>query len=141
MRKKLFLLLLFSSLLSAFQWDYSHDFVLKKDEVGVIEVTKREDQSKRLLHLRWTLFENKRLVVLVKYDDFPTQYVLQKEYKRNSIKITLRDDYSDSFKRCFLIIKFDDFSTAKKTARLEVSITDPKKIVEIKFIDPKKSKG
>ena len=138
MRKKFFLLLFFSSLLCAFQWDYSHDFFLKKDEVGVIEVTKREDQSKRLLHLRWTLFENKRLVVLVKYDDFPTQYVLQKEYKRNSIKITLRDDYSDSFKRTFLIIKFDDFATKKKTAHLKVSIADPKKIVEIKFIDPKK---
>ena len=136
--KKLFLALLLPVYLFAFKWDYAHDFVLKKDEVGVIEVTKREDRTKRLLHLRWTLFKNERLVMLVKYDGFATQYIVQKEYKRNSIKITLRDDYHDSYTRCFLIVKFDDFDEAKKTARLQVSITDPKKRIEIGFSDTKK---
>ncbi len=139
--KKLFLALFLPTFIFAFKWDYAHDFVLKKDEVGVVEVTKREDRTKRLLELRWTLFTNERLVLLVKYDGFPTQYILQKEYKRNSIKITLRDDYHDAFNRAFLVLKFDDFDEAKKRADLKLFITDAKKRVEIKFIDPKKSKG
>lgn len=139
--KKLFLALLLPLSVFAFKWEYTHDFVLKKDEVGMIEVIKREDSTKRVLHVRWTLHQNERLVVLVKYDGFPTQYILQKEYKRNSIRITLRDDYSEGSKRCFLILKFDDFNEDKKTALIQAFVTDPKKRIEIQFIDPKKSKG
>ncbi len=139
--KKLFLALLLPLSIFAFKWEYTHDFILKKDEVGMIEVIKREDSTKRVLSLRWTLFENERLVLLVKYDGFPTQYILQKEYKRNSIKITLRDDYSEGSKRCFLIIKFDNFESDKKRALIKAFITDPNKRIEIQFINPKKSKG
>jgi len=139
--KKLFLVLLFPVMMLAFSWDYTHDFVLKKDEIASIIVIKREDSSKRVLTLRWTLYQNKRLVLLVNYDGFPTQYILQKEYKRNSIKIALRDDYTQESKRCFLIIGFHEFDEAKKTALIKASITDPKKVVEIKFSDSNTSKG
>ena len=139
--KKLFLALLLPLHIFAFKWEYAHDFVLKKDEVGVIEVLKREDTKKRALNVRWTLHQNERLVVLVNYDGFPTQYILQKVYKRNSIRITLRDDYSEGSKRCFLILKFDDFKEDKKTALIKAFVHDPKKRIEIKFIDSKKSKG
>jgi len=139
--KKLFLALFVPLFVFAFEWDYAHDFVLKKDEIAMIEVTKREDNTKRILQLRWTLHANERLVVLVKYDGFPTQYIVQKEYKRNSIRITLRDDYSESSKRCFLILKFKDFDEEKKIATIQAFVADPKKRIEIGFIDPKKSKG
>ena len=139
--KKLFIALLFPFMLSAFTWDYSHDFVLKKDEVSSIEVIKREDSSKRVMTLRWTLYQNNRLVLLINYDGFPTQHILQKEYKRNSIKITLRDDYTLASKRCYMIIGFHDFDEAKKTVLLRASITDPKKVIEIKFSDSNTSKG
>jgi len=138
---KLFSLLLLPLLLSSFSWDYSHDFVLKKDKVARVEVVKREDSSKRVLTMRWTLFQNDRLVLLLKYDGFPTQYILQKKYKRNSIKIALRDDYHDGFKQAIMIVTFKDFDTDKKMAHLRVSIMDPKKRIEIHFIDPKKNKG
>jgi len=139
--KKLFLALLLPLFVFAFKWEYTHDFVLKKDELGLIEVIKREDSKKRVLSVRWTLYQNERLVLLVKYDGFPTQYIIQKEYKRNSIKITLRDDYSEGSKRCYLILKFEDFHEDKKTALIQAFVTDPKKRIEIQFIDPKKSKG
>ena len=139
--KNLLLVLLFPLSVSAFKWEYTHDFILKKDELGVVEVIKREDSTKRLLSLRWTLYENERLVLLVKYDGFPRQYIIQKEYKRNSIRITLRDDYSEESKRSFLILKFDDFKHDKKRALIKAFIADPIKRIEIKFINPKKSKG
>ena len=138
MRKLLIVLLpLFAY---AFSWDYSHDFVVKKDEVAVVSVIKREDRSKRLLTLRWTLFQNERLVLLVKYDGFPTQYILQKKYKRNSIKIGLRDDYHDGFKRAIMIVTFKDFNSDKKMAVLQASIYDPQKRFEFEFTDPKRKK-
>jgi len=139
--KKLFITLFLPSIIWAFSWDYTHDFVLKKDEVATIEVLKREDSSKRILTLRWTLYQNKRLVTLISYDGFPTQHILQKEYKRNSIKIALRDDYYDVSKRCYLIVKFYDFDESNKTATMKVSIRDPKKRIEIKFSDLNTSKG
>ncbi len=128
-------------LLLAFKWEYTHDFVLKKDEIGQIKVIKRVDSTVRILTLRWTLYQNERLVILAKYDGFPTQYIIQKEYKRNSIKITLRDDYSEAAKRCYLILTFKDFNDTKKSALIGAFITDPQKRIEIQFIDPKKSKG
>jgi hypothetical protein len=139
--KKFFLVTLFSLYATAFSWDYQHNFQLKKDQVAHIEVIKRVDESKRDLTLRWTLYQNERLVLLVKYDGFPTQYILQKEYKRNSIRIALRDDYSEESQRCFLLLRFKSFDEGKKIALLEASIMDVKKRVEIRFIDPKNSKG
>lgn len=139
--KNLFLILFLPILLVAFEWEYKHEFVLKKDEFGQIKVLKREDSTLRKLTLKWTLYQNDRLVLLVKYGGFPTQYIIQKKYKRNSIKITLRDDYSVAAKRCYLILTFKNFDNVKKSALLEAFITDPLKRIEIEFIDPKKSKG
>jgi len=139
--RKLLLLPFLPLLLWAFTWDYKHDFLLHKDEIASIVVIKRSDNSKRVLSLRWTLYQNKRLVLLVKYDDFPTQYIIQKEYKRNSIKIALRDDYAEGSKRSFLILKFKDFDASKKRALIQAFILDREKRVDIEFRDPKKSKG
>ncbi len=138
---KLFLSLLLIVSLSAFEWDYQHEFLLGKDEFATVEVIKREDQSKRVLQFRWTLYQNDRLVVLVNYDGFPTQYVLQKKYKRNSIKIPLRDDYLIGSHRSYMILNFSAFNDAKKSALLKTFIVDPKKRIEIKFIDSNTSKG
>ena len=139
--KNFFLILFFPLLLVAFKWEYTHDFVLKKDEVGQINIIKRDDSAVRVLLLRWTLYQNSRLVLLAKYDGFPTQYIIQKKYKRNSIKINLRGDYTKGSKRCYLILTFKSFDDAKKSALLKASIADPQKRIEIQFIDPKKSKG
>ncbi len=139
--KKLFLTLFLPLFLVAYKWDYTHDFILKKDEVAVIKVRKKADSSSRILQLRWTLYTNERLVLLVNYDGFPRQYILQKEYKRNSIRITLRDDYSLRAKRSYLILTFKDFSDNNRTALIKAFVADPNKKIEIGFIDPKKSKG
>ncbi len=139
--KKLLIVLFLPVLLLAFKWEYRHNFILKKDEIGQINVIKRVDSTVRVLKFRWTLYQNGRLVVLAKYDGFPTQYIIQKEYKRNSIKITLRDDYTEGSKRCYLILSFKTFNDSKKTALIGAFVTDPQKRIEIQFIDPKKSKG
>ena len=137
--KKLLLLLGAPLFLVAFSWDYSHDFVLKKDETARIIVSERRDITrKRELSFRWTLFQNKRLVLLVKYGGNPMQFVLQQVYKRNSIKINLRDDYHDGFNRSYVMLTFKRFDEGNQTALLKTSISDPKKRIEIRFEDFKK---
>jgi hypothetical protein len=124
--------------LSAF--DYSDKFILKKDEVAKIEIIKKDYKTHRVseLKFRWTLYHNDRLVLLVNYDGFATQYILKKEYQRDSIKIDLVGDYVNIADKVYLILKFRDFKNDKKLADFDVMIKDLKKRVEVKFIHPKR---
>jgi hypothetical protein len=132
MSRTLFALLFgISSLFGSFKFDYQKDFDLKKDEIASIKITKRANKDSQNLNFRWTLYSDDKLVLLVKYDNFPTQYLLQKEYKRNSIKIYLRDDYLKSFKRAYLILQFVDFKD--KRAHIKALISDPSRELDIEF--------
>ncbi len=121
-------------------WDYTHTFKLKKDEIATISVIKKEyeNQSKLegLLTFRWTLFHNEHLVLLINYEGHPTQHVLQKIYKRDAVTINLLGDYKQINQRVLLKLKFSDFS--KDIATLDALIYDPKKRIEVQFIDPKR---
>ena len=143
---KLVVILLFSlSLFSAEfkDWDYTHTFSLKKDEVAKITVIKKEyEKQSKLdgkLFFSWTLYHNKLLVMLVNYEGHPTQHVLQKLYKRDAVALNLMGDYEQHNQRVVLKIKFTDF--AKGTAIIDAKIYDPKKRVEVEFIEPKKNRG
>lgn len=142
---KLGLILLLSIALygaEVIKWDYTHTFELKKDEVATISVIKKEyeNQSKLegVLTFRWTLFHNELLVLLVNYEGHPTQHVLQKMYKRDTIVLSLVGDYEQLTQRVLLKLNFSDFSN--EIATVKALIYDPKKRVEVKFIDPKREK-
>ncbi len=136
----LFCLTLFSQELV--NWDYTHTFRIKKDEVAKIQIIKKEyeNQSKLdgKLSFRWTLYQNKLLVLLVNYEGHPTQHVLEKLYKRDSVSISLMGDYEQLNQKVILKLKFVDFGKDKAT--IDALIYDPKKRVEVKFIDPKKKR-
>lgn len=119
-----------------FKYEYKHTFVLKKDEVATINIVKKEGKDKQSIYFRWTLFANDRLVLLLNYDSFPRQYILQKRYKRDRVRIYLRDDYKNIYDRSYLVLKFREFD--KKSAKIEADISDKEKVLDIKFIDPKK---
>jgi hypothetical protein len=121
-------------------FDYSEQFTLKKDQIAKVEVIKRDYETHKmaLLKFRWTLYHNDRLVLLVNYDGFPTQHVLKKEYKKDSIRLNLLGDYVNIANRVYLILKFSNFDSSKKLANFDVMIKDPKKRVEVKFIHPKR---
>lgn len=142
---KIWLILLLSlSLFGAdfVKWDYTHTFKLQKDEVAKISVIKKEYENQSnpegILTFRWTLFHNELLVLLVNYEEHPTQYVLQKVYKRDAVIMSLLGDYEQLNQRVLLKLKFSDFS--KDVVTVDALIYDPKKRVEVKFIDPKRKK-
>ena len=95
------LLFSFQTLFAEIEYEYEHKFILKKDELGFVlinrkEVTKKptaeNPNNEYLLKLRWTLFTNNMLTLLVNYRGYPTQYVLEKKYPLESVVIPLLPD-------------------------------------------------
>ncbi len=114
-------------------WDYSHSFKLKKDEIATISVIKKDYKTRSKLDgkvkFRWTLYHNDLLVLLVDYEGFKTQYVLKKESKRDTVTVNLMGDYARVDQKVFLVIKFIDFDN--NIATIDANIRDPKKRVEV----------
>ncbi len=139
-----FILLLSFSLVggSLINWDYTHTFKLQKDEVAKISIIKKEyknqSQLEGKLTFRWTLYHNKLLVLLVNYEGHPTQHVLQKLYKRDTISINLLGDYEQLNQRVVLKLQFSDFN--KNSATINALIYDPNKRIEVQFINPVRKK-
>jgi len=134
-------LLIFFSLATAklIDFDYTHSFNLKKDEIAKIQIIKKDYTTQPKpdgeLEFRWTLYHNDLMILLVNYEGFATQYTLKKEYKRDTVRIYLLGDYENIADRVFLILKFSEYK--KGTATIEAMIRDPRKRIEVKFIEPR----
>lgn len=142
--------LLFSaqSLFSEIVYEYEHKFILKKDEPGLILINRKEMTKKPtaenpnneyLLKLRWTLFTNNMLTLLVNYRGYPTQYVLEKKYPLESVIIPLLPDGDNKIlSRTTAKIVFTDFDQRNKEAILDIFIEDNQQRIEVEFKPKKK---
>jgi len=81
------------------------NFSLKKDEIAKMYIY--YDGKKYDLSLRWTLYKNKVLIVLYRYDEFPYQITLFNTYPIDTFRIKIAD-YPD-FKP-YLYVKVTQFS-------------------------------
>lgn len=128
-------------------YQYQHQFILKKDEIGSIFINRKEVRKKAtkdnpnneyLLRLRWTLFANNSLIVLVNYRGHPTQYVLEKKYPLESIIIPLLPQGEDVIKsQVYAKIVFNDFNQSNKEAIFDIFIQDVNERILVEF-KPKK---
>lgn len=143
-----FLCLCFTSLFGKQTFEYQHQFILKKDEIGSIfinrkEVTKKAKASDNpnneyVLRLRWTLFANNSLIVLIKYRGYPTQYVLQKKYPLESIIVPLLPDSIDEMNgKVYAKIVFADFNQSTKKATFDIYLEDTNERILVEFKPPK----
>lgn len=127
---------------------YEHRFILKKDEPGLVlinhkEVTKKptadNPNNEYLLRMRWTLFTNNMLTLLVNYRGYPTQYVLEKKYPLQSVVIPLLPVGTNPVKsRTYAKIEFNDFNQSNREATLDVFIADQEDRIEVEFKPKKK---
>lgn len=71
------------------------DLDLKKDEVVYAIISASKDSqsvgSEKNFTMRWTLYRNEGLVVLIRYDNYPYQFILYKDYRLNSWTLNLLD--------------------------------------------------
>lgn len=141
-------LLCSTSLFAQIEYEYEHKFVLKKDEVGLVlinhkEVTKKltadNPNNEYLLKLRWTLFTNNMLTLLVNYRGYPTQYVLEQKYPLESIVIPLLPDGENKILSItYARIVFTEFDKRNKEAILDIFIEDNQQRLEVEFKPKKK---
>lgn len=142
------LLFSFQTLFAEIEYEYEHKFILKKDEPGLVlinhkEVTKKptaeNPNNEYLLKLRWTLFTNNMLTLLVNYRGYPTQYVLEKKYPLESVVIPLLPDGQNKMiSQTYARIVFNDFDQRNKEAILDIFIEDNQQRIEVEFKPKKK---
>ncbi|NCD12966.1 MAG: hypothetical protein EOL93_10485 [Epsilonproteobacteria bacterium] len=130
------------------EYEYHHQFVLKKDEIGLVLINRKEVTKKPtaenptneyLLKLRWTLFTNSMLTLLVNYRGYPTQYVLEKKYPLSSIVIPLLPDGENKMlTQTYAKIVFTDFDQRNREGILDIFIEDNQQRIEVEFRPKKK---
>lgn len=106
------------------------DLDLKKDEVvyASIYATKDSQSSgqEKDFSLRWTLYRNEGLVVLVRYDKYPYQFILYKDYRLNSWNLNLLDpqgvnrDLNQPHLRIYFLGIDDPFYDEKSVVHLRI---------------------
>lgn len=71
------------------------DLDLKKDEVVYATISASKDSQNfgaaKEFIMRWTLYRNEGLVVLIRYDKYPYHFILYNDYRLNSFMLNLLD--------------------------------------------------
>ena len=116
-------------------WVYKNEVELKKDQTARYTIA-IEDKIYNL-DFRWTLFVNEGLVMLYKYNKFPYQNILYKDYKLKSFKIKLKNRAENAFYEPYALIVFEDFDTKTKKAKFTVLLMDDKSSVRAERVLPK----
>ncbi len=113
---KKIILLCFSVLLNVLNAELIEEFILKKDEVKIINLFVERDY--KTLAFRWTLYKDRGLVMHLNYDRNPHQFQLYKEsIALNAFKIPLTHTRSTKTQNPHIIIYFVDFNNDKKEAK------------------------
>ena len=120
---------------SAINWNYRNQVELKKDELA--RYTLAIDDKIYNLDFRWTLFVNEGLVMLYKFNKFPYQNILYKDYKLKSFKIKLKNRAENAFYEPYALIVFEDFDTNTKKAKFTVFLMDEKRAIQAERVLPK----
>ncbi len=106
-------------------WDFEEVLSLEKDEVYKTSFSVAGIPKDLMLY--WTLYKNYGLVVHLKYDKFPYQFVLYTDYKRKSFKIPISQG-NDIDKNAYILLSFRDFDEKNKRANLALFMMLPKKL-------------
>jgi hypothetical protein len=112
----------------AIDWAYSEPFNLRKDEFAVFLV------DENYLTFRWSLFHNKGLVSMIKYDHFPYQTILYDDYKLNAIKIPVKTNRIATPPLPYIMIVFEGFDFDRNVSNMKLYLSDVKGVVRIEKV-------
>ncbi len=91
------------------EWSFSKTFDLKKDELIIARVS--GNGIDKPLILRWTLYKKEGLVMLLKYDNIPYQFILYPYEDRKSFRLNLDSQNLPNHNE--LLIVFEGFIEAR----------------------------
>jgi len=125
------LLLIFVSFLRA-EWVKIKQVSLSKDQYQTVLV--KEEEILRVLKFRWTLFAGDGLVMHLNYNENPSQFILYKQYKKDTFSLALLPTKSRYKRVPFLYLVFNKFDFKEKKAYFDIFIDDPEKqaLIEVK---------
>lgn len=132
MKQFIVLILLVSSVLQAIEWDYTKEVSLLKDQYQTVLV--KEEQELRVLKFRWTLYAGGGLVMHLNYNGRTSQFILYKQYKKNTYKLDLLPKLSAYTMTPVLYLQFKKFDHKSKKAYFDILIDDSQKraLIEVK---------
>ena len=132
MKKFIVLILLVSSVLQAIEWDYTKEVSLLKDQYQTVLI--REGEELRVLKFRWTLYAGGGLVMHLNYNSRASQFILYKQYKKNTYKIDLLPKASAYKMAPILYLQFKKFDHKTEKAYFDILIDDSQKraLIEVK---------
>ncbi|WP_291951083.1 exporting protein [Campylobacter sp.] len=138
MRIFIVLFLSFCFLKAEVFFDYTHKFILKKDEKARVQIKELQYPDETyFFDFSWTLFDQTNIIVHSKYKKYPRQFVMSLRRNLNWVVQTLVPDYTNPhIDRARLILEFTNYS--KGEATFSVYIEDKDKRLEVKFLDPRK---
>ncbi|GAA8020223.1 hypothetical protein HpMS7_02070 [Helicobacter pylori] len=110
--------LIFLFFLKAFGLDYGIDktLELKKDEVFKAVIKDTSNEQTKEITLYWTLYANKGLVINMRFNHFPYQFILYTDHARNTYNLKVFEEKFSSNSTLSLVFK--GFKEDKATLRL-----------------------
>ncbi len=134
--KKIAVLLLFISVsfLEA-EWKLIKQVSLEKDQLQTAII--REDALIRVLQFRWTLYAGDGLVMHLNYNERASQFILYKQYKKDTFRVRLLPKKSRSKRVSFLYLVFNKFDYKEKKAYFDIFVDDPEKRAMIEMKESK----
>lgn len=132
MKRFIVLFLLVGSLLQAIEWNYTKEVSLIKDQYQTLLI--KEGAELRVLKFRWTLFAGGGLVMHLSYNERASQFILYKQYKKNTYKVDLLPKLSAYKMAPVLYLQFKKFDHKTKKAYFDILIDDSEKraLIEVK---------
>lgn len=123
----LFLLFLLTAHIFAagVNWQKTEKFSLKKDRIALWKSGQRE------LTFRWTLFHNRGLVYLAKFDKFPYQGILYDDYRLNGVKVKLAVSKIANIEDPYCMIVFNGYNAESKSADFTLYLKDERGITKL----------
>ena len=112
-------------------WQSGGEIKLKKDQPFRISLLLNNEQKDIVFH--WTLYKNKGLVTVLKYDGFPYQFVLYTDYQRESFKLKLLRASARHEESPFMLLTFKEFDRRTKEATLEFKFRSPSEKLDVTY--------
>jgi len=132
MQKIIAFIFLFVSCTQGAEWSNTKEIKLDKDQIQTIIV--QEQGMIRVLNFRWTLYAGDGLVMHLNYNDRASQFILYKEYKKNTYRVAMLPKKS-AYKRIpYLYLTFKKYDNKSSKAYFDIVIDDPEKraLIEVK---------